>query len=42
MVQLKKIDRENVWDVARLKVKRAQKNYVSSKCREHFGGVCNP
>ncbi len=30
MVQLKKIDRENVWDVARLKVKRAQKNYVSS------------
>lgn len=30
MVQLKKIDRENVWDVARLKVKRAQTNYVSS------------
>ena len=30
MVQLKKIDRENVWDVARLKVKRAQMNYVSS------------
>ena len=30
MVELKKIDRENIWDVARLKVKRAQANSVSS------------
>lgn len=50
MVQLKKIDRENVWDVARLKVKRAQTNYVSSNVEsilEAFatresGGVAMP
>ena len=30
MVQLKKIDRENVGVVARLKVKRALMNYVAS------------
>lgn len=50
MVQLKKIDRENVWDVARLKVKRAQTNYVSSNIEsilEAFatresGGVAMP
>ena len=50
MVQLKKIDRENVWDVARLRVKRAQTDYVSSNIEsilEAFatresGGVAMP
>ena len=30
MVELKKIDRDNIWDVARLKVKRTQMNAVAS------------
>ena len=30
MLELKKIDRNNVWQVARLKVKRAQADYVAS------------
>lgn len=50
MVQLKKIDRENVWNVARLRVKRAQTDYVSSNIEsilEAFatresGGVAMP
>ena len=28
MLELRKIDRNNVWQVARLKVKRAQADYV--------------
>ena len=30
MLELRKIDRNNVWQVARLKVKRAQADYVAS------------
>ena len=30
MLELKKINRQNVWQVARLKVKRAQADYVAS------------
>ena len=30
MLELKKINRQNVWQVARLKVKRTQVDYVAS------------
>ena len=50
MLELRKIDRNNVWQVARLKVKRAQADYVASNIEsilEAFatreeGGVAMP
>ena len=50
MLELKKINRQNVWQVARLKVKRTQVDYVASNIEsilEAFatreeGGVAEP
>ena len=38
MLELRKIDRNNVWQVARLKVKRAQADYVAS----NIESICDP
>ena len=50
MVELKKLDRQNVWQAARLKVKRAQADYVASNIESMLealatreeGGVAMP
>ena len=41
MLELRKIDRNNVWQVARLKVKRAQADYVAPTSKA-FWSVRDP
>ena len=42
MLERRKIDRNNVWQVARLKVKRAQADYVASNIESVFGRRLRP
>ena len=41
MLELKKINRQNVWQVARLKVKRTQVDYVASNIESILEAFAN-